>query len=257
MSEDLMYDKISDLCRRLGLYGMRDHVKDAEEGSPSYEEYLYSLLQSQDEYERSRSVEYKITKAGFPERKYLEDLERDKLPEDLRRRLPALTSLDFIRNGQNLILTGNPGTGKTHSAIGLGIKACGEGYRVIFVTLSQLATQLRESYTTRTLKDFTRRFISYDLAIVDELGYTSYDRASADLLFNCLSQRTTSKSTIITSNLSFARWDEVFGDPALTAALVDRLAYKAILVDMTGDSYRYSEAMKSAERDELTPDIEP
>lgn len=242
------YDEIQDMCRRLRLFGLKDHVKDAAEGSPSYEEYLYELLKSECDYAEKRSAEYRIRNAGFPSMMYLEDLERDRLPEDIRNRLPSLMNLDFIRNGQNVILTGNPGTGKTHVATGLGIKACREGYRVLFVTLPYLVIELREARNQRRLIEFGRKFVGYDLVILDELGYASYGREDSDLIFTNLSKRAVGKSTIITSNLSFSRWDEVFGDPALTAALIDRLAYKAILVDMTGESYRYNETMRETEK---------
>ena len=95
------------------------------------------------------------------------------------------------------------------------------------------------------LKSYERRFEKYDLVIADELGYVSFDRAGADLLFSNLSLRAASKSTIITSNLTFDRWDEVFGDPAITSAIVDRLTYKAILIDMVGDSYRLRETLRA------------
>lgn len=162
----------------------------------------------------------------------------------MQKRLPELMTLDFIRNGQNLIMTGNPGTGKTHTAIGLGIKACEAGYRVLYTTVPYLVTELKESNNNQKLRAYERRFEKYDLVIADEPGYISFDRAGADLLFSNLSLRAMTKSTIITSNLTFDRWDEIFGDAAITSAIVDRLTYKAILVDMEGDSYRFKETLR-------------
>ena len=153
-------------------------------------------------------------------------------------------NLDFIRNGQNIILTGNPGTGKTHTAIGLGMAACEAGYRVLYTTVPYLVTELKESNDQQKLRRYERQFERYDLVIADELGYISFDREGADLLFSNLSLRAMTKSTIITSNLTFDRWDEVFGDAAITSAIVDRLTYKAILIDMEGDSYRLRETLK-------------
>lgn len=248
MGKKTTYDEVVDLCKHLYLYGVIDHIKDVEAESPSYDELLRNLLTYQIEYAEKKFVDNKIKNAKFPCRKYLEELETDCLPSGIKTRLPDLMNLDFVRNGQNLILTGNPGTGKTHIAIGLGIKACQQGYRVLFISLPNLVTELREAYTGKALLDFEKRFEKYDLVIVDELGYVSFNREGADLLFNCLSRRALSRSTIITSNLTFSRWGEVFGDAALTTALVDRLAYKAILVDMTGKSYRLNETMKETER---------
>jgi DNA replication protein DnaC len=146
--------------------------------------------------------------------------------------------LDFITSAQNVILAGNPGTGKTHIAIGLGLKACMQGYKVLFTTVHRLLTQLRESHAERTLRQVEAQFEKYDLVICDEFGYVSFDKQGAELLFNHLSLRTGRKSTIITTNLGFDRWEEIFGDPVLTAALVDRLTHKAYLIDMNGESYR-------------------
>jgi DNA replication protein DnaC len=121
-------------------------------------------------------------------------------------------------------------------SIALALKACMAGYKVLFTTIPLLVTTLKESNSAKTLRYFENRFEKYDLVVTDELGYTSFDREETDLLFNNLSLRAARKSTIITSNLSFERWIEVFGDPTVTSAMIDRLTYKAILVDMEGDS---------------------
>ena len=113
-----------------------------------------------------------------------------------------------------------------------------QGYKVLFTTVHRLLTQLRESHAERTLRQVEAQFEKYDLVICDEFGYVSFDKQGAELLFNHLSLRTGRKSTIITTNLGFDRWEEIFGDPVLTAALVDRLTHKAYLIDMNGESYR-------------------
>ncbi len=186
----------------------------------------------------------KIRNARFPSKMYLTGLERNQLPQGAREKLPLLERLDFIASAQNVILSGNPGTGKTHIAIGLGLKACMQGYKVLFTTVHRLLTQLRESQSEHTLKQVENQFEKYDLVICDEFGYVSFDKQGAELLFNHLSLRTGRKSTIITTNLSFDRWEEIFGDPVLTAALVDRLTHKAFLVNMSGESYRLKETKK-------------
>ena len=187
----------------------------------------------------------KIKAAKFPYRKYIEDLEMNLLPEGMRKCLPELCTLDFIREGKNIIMTGNPGTWKTHTAIGLGIKACEQGYRVLYTTIPYLVIELKESNSKQKLRTYQKRFEKYDLIIADELGYISFDREAADLLFTVLSLRASQKSTIITSNLTFERWDEIFGDAAITSAVVDRLTYKAYLIDMEGDSYRLRETLRN------------
>ncbi|QRX63657.1 IS21-like element helper ATPase IstB [Dysgonomonadaceae bacterium zrk40] len=209
-----------------------------------YEAYLVKLMEREYELRIENRKKAQIRNARFPSRMYLSDLERDQLPSGAREKLPLLERLDFIPAAQNVILSGNPGTGKTHIAIGLGLKACIQGYKVLFTTVHRLLTQLRESHSERTLKQVEAQFEKYDLVICDEFGYVSFDKQGSELLFNHLSLRMGRKSTIITTNLGFDRWEEIFGDPVLTAALVDRVTHKAYLVNMSGDSYRLKETEK-------------
>jgi DNA replication protein DnaC len=148
-----------------------------------------------------------------------------------------LERLEFIKSGQNIVLSGKPGTSKTHIAVGLGLEACIQGYKVLFTTVHKLLTQLGESQSQRTLRVTEARFEKWDLVICDEFGDVSFDKQGSELLFNHLSLRTGRRSTILTTNLGFERWQEIFGDPVLTAALVDRLTHKAYLVNMNGESY--------------------
>jgi DNA replication protein DnaC len=240
------HEEIKEYCKALKLAGIGKYFEEEQEEAEDFEDYLHRLIIHEMEEVEARAKERRIRCAKFPYRKYLEDLELDCLPEDMRRRLPELTTLSFIEKGQNLILTGNPGTGKTHVSVGLGIRACEQGYRVLYTTIPYLVTELKESNDEKKLRRYEKRFEKYDLVIADELGYISFDREGADLLFSNLSLRAASKSTIITSNLTFERWDEVFGDAALTSALVDRLTYKAILIDMEGESYRYRETLRNS-----------
>lgn len=209
-----------------------------------YEAYLAGLMEREYELRLENRKKAQIRNARFPSRMYLSDLERDQLPPGAREKLPLLERLDFIASAQNVILAGNPGTGKTHIAIGLGLKACIQGYKVLFTTVHRLLTQVRESHSERMLKQVEAQFEKYDLVICDEFGYVSFDKQGSELLFNHLSLRAGRKSTIITTNLGFDRWDEIFGDPVLTAALVDRLTHKAHLVNMNGESYRLKETKK-------------
>lgn len=210
----------------------------------SFEQYLHGLLLQENEVRAENRKKTLIRQAGFPQLKYLQDLKREELPKDGQERLPQLERLEFIGSGRNVIMGGSPGTGKTHIALGLGIKSCMEGFRVLFTTVPRMLTQLRECRSGKTLTRLENRFKKYDLVICDEFGYISYDKEGAELLFNHLSLRAGNKSTIITTNLSFDRWPEIFGDPTLTAAMVDRLTHRAYLVDMTGPSYRVKETRK-------------
>ena len=219
-------------------------IKSAAEIDSSYEEVVYKLLQKEYDYRQEQVRKNRIRIASFPYKRYLEELDVNGLPIDAQNKLGVLTTLDFIESGQNVILAGNCGTGKTHISIGLGIKACLSGYKVFFATVPLFITQLKELRSAKSLRTFQSKLEKYDLLILDEFGYISSDKEGAELLFTNLSIRTGRKSTIITTNLSFDRWGEVFTDPVMAAAMTDRLTYKSYMVDMNGDSYRMKETKK-------------
>ena len=206
--------------------------------------YLRRLLEEEVTRRREKSKITRIHKAGFPQMKYLEELERNELPIEGQAMLPILETLDFINEGRSAVMYGNLGTGKTHMAIALGVKACLEGYSVFFTSIPRLLTQIREAKTDRTLRNLEVKFERFDLVICDELGYVGFDKEGAEMLFNHLSLRTGKKATIITTNLPFTRWEEVLKDKVLCAALVDRLCHKSYLINMTGTSYRIKETKK-------------
>jgi DNA replication protein DnaC len=242
---DDINDKVINYTKELRLPSLRisyqSKAVEAAQNNDSYEAYLLSLLEEEYLRRLKNRKTQRIRRAGFPYKKYLEDLDRAELPADGQDKLALLERLDFIPQGRNIVLAGNPGTGKTHLAIGLGIKACLADYTVLFTTVSQLVTQVRESRSAKMLRGLENRFEKYDLVICDEFGYISFDKEASELLFTHLSLRAGRKSTIITTNLSFERWNEIFGDPVLTAAMVDRLTHKAHLVNMNGNSYRVKE----------------
>ena len=163
------------------------------------------LLQKEWDQRQQSGKESRIRLANFPFKRCLENLIVQDLPEDARKKLKTLTNLDFIKQSENVILARNPGTGKTHIAIGLGIRACMEGYRVLFTTIPLLINQLKESRSNRMLRAFGNRFSKYDIVIADELGYISFDKEGSKLSFTHFSLRSGFKSTIITINLSFDR----------------------------------------------------
>lgn len=241
-------EKIISLTKEIGLPGIRKNFLLLEEefansGDNQYKQYLHKLLEHEFFSRLKSRRDSRIRQAGFPYKKYLEDLLQKELPVDVQKKLPEIEPLEFIKQGRNIIFAGNPGTGKTHIAIGLGIKACNENYKVLFTTVPRLITQIKESRSEKRLRQLENQFEKYDLVICDEFGYISFDKAGAELLFSHLSLRVGLKSTIITTNLSFDRWSEIFGDAVLTAAMVDRLTHKAIIVNMNGKSFRSKETL--------------
>ena len=243
-----LIEKITKFSKELRLPAIRrnilEEIEEAEKKNLSYEDFLCGLLLKESDLRIENGKKNRIRAANFPYKKYIEDLSLEDLPHDAKKKLKVLTSLDFIKNGQNVILAGSPGTGKSHLATGLGIKACLAGYKVMFATVPLLINRLKESRSEKTLQLFESRFEKYDLVIADELGYISFDKEGSELLFTYLSLRAGRKSTIITTNLSFERWDEIFIDSVMTAAMIDRLTHKSYMVYMNGNSYRLKETKK-------------
>ena len=237
--------------KELKLSIMRDMLSDtiteAESKGWDHRRFLQALLQQEVEQRIENRKYTRIKRANFPQLKYLQELVREELPADGRELLPELETLRFLsdKSPRNIIMYGNPGTGKTHIAIGLGIKACLEGYNVYFTSIPHLLTQIREAKSNKTLQLLQARFVKYDLVICDEMGYVALDKESAEMLFNLISLRTGGvKSTSVTTNLPFTRWEEIIKDKVLCSALCDRLCHKAYLVNMTGQSYRVKETQQ-------------
>ena len=248
MNKKIM-DQITAVSLDLRLPAFRNDLSailtEAVKQTASYEQVILNLLKAEQELRFVNRKKIQMRNAAFPQLKYLQDLSRAELPIDAQNKLPELETLDFIKTGSNVILGGSPGTGKSHIAIGLGIKACEQGYTVMFTKVAKLLTQIRECHSNRTLRMLELRFEKYDLVICDELGYISFDKQGSELLFNHLSLRTGLKSTILTSNQSFEKWNDIFGkDTVLTAALLDRLTHKACMINMNGQSYRMKETKK-------------
>jgi len=174
-------EEIKEYCNILKLKGIRARFEEAITESTDYEEFLHRLLSYELKEKDKRSIDCRIRNAHFPYKQYMGDIELDCLPVDMQKKLPELATLNFIEKGKNIIMTGNPGTGKTMVSIALGLKACMSGYKVLFTTVPLLVTTLKESNSAKMLRYFENRFEKYDLVIADELGYTSFDREGTDL----------------------------------------------------------------------------
>lgn len=236
---------IIDYAKKLRLpylsQNIQNHLEQARIENKSYEAFLLELLDYEVALRHQNGVRSRIKAAKFPYQKTLEELKIEALPQGAQDQYQQMRCLDFIKNKQNIILAGNPGTGKSHISVGLGIKACMEGYHVYFAHVPSLIIELKEAKNERVFQRLKKKFEKYELIILDELGYISFDKEGAELLFHFISQRAEHASTIITTNLSFDRWNEIFHDPVITAAMVDRITYQSYVVNMNGSSYRVKE----------------
>lgn len=219
-------------------------IQEADDTNMSVRKFLEDTIEKETALRRENGIRRRIRQARFPYKKYLIDFKIEKFDKDIARRIERLQTLEFTHNKENVILIGNPGTGKKHLAIALGIEACMQGMNVLFITVPNLIIKLKEAMSLQQISTYKKKFEKYDLVILDELGYVSFDNEGNEILFNLLSNRNDNGSILITSNLVFDRWEEIFKDPILTGALVDRLAYKAHVLDMSGESYRIKETLE-------------
>jgi DNA replication protein DnaC len=215
--------------------------EEAKNTHMTYSDFLIEIFSREIESRRQNRTVRKLRQAGFPMKKYLQGLELSEYEPDICSKIEELSTLQFIHDKENLVCIGNPGRGKTHLAIALGIAACMADMRVLFTNVPNLVIELKEAMSKNEVTAYKKKFVKYELVIVDELGYVSFDKQGNEILFNLLSNRNESGSLIITTNLAFERWEEVFKDANLTAALVDRLTHKAHILDMSGESYRLKE----------------
>ena len=221
-----------------------DEIKEAKHTKKDVGVFLDEILEKEIQQRKENGVRKRIRYAKFPIRKYLEDFDKNLYKQDCVKEFEELDTLNFIEGKENIILIGTPGAGKTHYAIGIGIKACIEGKSVLFVSVPNLIIELKEAMSKSQLTAYKRKFEKYDLVILDELGYVSFDKEGCEILFNLLSNRNDKGSIIITTNLTFDRWEEIFKDAMLTGAIVDRLAYKAHILDLSREvSHRYEETV--------------
>jgi DNA replication protein DnaC len=180
----------------------------------------------------------RIRAAGFPSRKSLDDFVFDHQPALNRDQVVHLAGGLFLEQARSIVLLGPPGTGKTHLAIGLGIRAAQVGHRVLFATAVEWVARLQTAHQQGRLAQELVRLSRYGLIIVDEVGYIPFEQDAANLFFQLVSSRYEHASLILTSNLPFARWGDVFGDQVVAAAMIDRIVHHADVITLRGSSYR-------------------
>lgn len=224
--------------------GLEGHLRQANEHGPGYDEFLLDLTVAEIMARAENRLSRRVREAKFPLVKTMEGFDFAVTPELDIRVIRELSGCDYIKERRNIIFLGRSGAGKTHLATALGIEACKNNYRTRFVSCYALVNELIEARQDKDLQRLIQRYSRYDLLILDELGYIPFSREGSELLFQVLAERQEKGSVIITTNLGFADWTQVFGDPVMTAALLDRLTHKAHIVNCQWESYRLKQSLK-------------
>lgn len=215
-----------------------NYIEIANRKELSLTEALLELTNQELAFQTNQNVERVIQRAHFPKRTSLEEFDFNFQPSVNKKEILDLKHMAFMEKKENLVFIGNPGVGKTHLVIALGIEACHQGYRTLFISCHELLLRLRSAFEKGTVERVLKRYAKYDLLIIDEIGYLPIQKVEANLFFQLLTMRYEKKSTLITTNIILSRWGELFQNSEIAAAILDRLVHHVKVFKITGKSYR-------------------
>ena len=218
-------------------------AREAAAKNEAYENYLLRLTEAEVTTRSANALASRIRAAGFPVVKDFDTFDFTALPSVPKQKVLEMSRGEWVEQHTNCCLIGNAGTGKTHLATALGLAVCRLGRRVRFVTAANLVTQLEEAQQQHRLERMLTQLDRVDLLVIDELGYLSFSRTGAELLFQVFADRYERRSVLVTSNLAFSEWGTVFQGDRMTAALLDRLTHRCEIFEMNGESFRFRESM--------------
>lgn len=249
MTTELLLDHLTRQLRMPTLARQyRSLAREAEEHNLRYEDYLLALLEAEAQSREENQRQRRLKQARFPVSKTLDTYDFSLMPSLNRNHFLTLVKGEFVRKKENVIFLGNSGTGKSHLAIGLGIEMIQNGFKTKFITASELVEELLMAYEEQKLSVLEKRWLKFDVVIVDELGYVPFSKTGAELLFQFFSSRYERASLILTTNLEFSEWTSLFGDEKMTAALLDRLTHRCHIHLLNGESYRFRQSMERKEK---------
>jgi DNA replication protein DnaC len=236
-------EPLSMLLRAFNLSTMAriapEALEQAQRQNWSHRQFLQHLCESEAQERGARLTERLLKASGLPDGKTLATLQEAALPERVRRQLPALLAGDFIERNENLLAFGLPGRGKTHFLAALGREwILRHNRRVLFVPTFKLVGRLLQAKANNKLEEALKKLDHFEVVILDDIGYVQQNREEMEVLFTFLAERYERRSLLVSSNLVFSKWDQIFKDPMTTMAAVDRLVHHSIILEFNGDSHR-------------------
>jgi DNA replication protein DnaC len=244
-----VHESLTDCLRELHLPAIRRDYESAAERarkeSLSYERYLLELAEHECESRRSSRVERHLRESRLFLEKSLSSLDLKRLPSKAAQQVRSLLEGDFVGRHENVLIFGNPGSGKTHVACALGQELIRSGRKVMFATCGLMVQDLLAAKRDLKLRGFLKKNSRYEVLILDDIGYVQYSREEMEVLFSLLAERYERGSVILTSNLPFSGWESIFKDPMTTAAAIDRLVHHSVILELNVPSYRAEQAKRS------------
>jgi len=240
---------IKDLRLPYVLEYFSDYSKKAGKEDWSFTKYLYELLNIERDNRREKRVHRLLRESRLPLSKTLDNLERKRFKRNINNQIDALLDGSFLARCENILVFGNPGSGKTHTLCAIGHELILKGKRVLFKNCELLVQELLIAKRDFKLPVLLKKLGKYDALIIDDIGYVQQNREEMEVLFTLLADRYERASTMITSNLPFSQWEKIFKDPMTTAAAIDRLVHHSIIIELNLSSYRLEQAKKEKENE--------